>query len=119
MPKKPIARTICPLCGWNRVIKRKGTSAAASGRSVTRSKGLFHYGEIGLDGFKLIRWMISHGRCSKEDQAAGKLCGFQPINAKTFDEVVNDPTWSWVIDDIYARVCEMKERIENARSNGS
>ena len=116
---KLTARTACPLCGWNRVIKRKGTSAAASGRPITRLKGLFHYGEIPLEEFELIRWMVSHGRCNSEEKAAGKKSGFERVDGKNFDAVVTDPAWSWLVDDIYVRACEIKERIENARRNRS
>jgi hypothetical protein len=101
------------------VIKRKGTSAAARGLPITRPKGFFHYGITSLGEHELIRWMISHGRCKPEEKAAGKKSGFEKISAKTFDEAVNDPTWSWIVDEIYTRACEIKERIENARRNGS
>jgi hypothetical protein len=97
------------------VVKRVGTNAIHSGKPLTKRKSVFHFGEVPLEGFRLVRWFISHGRCSEEDRACGKKSGFEEIEGLTLDQVINDPTWSWVVEDIYARAKELVERIDHAR----
>ncbi|KPK66719.1 MAG: hypothetical protein AMS21_00775 [Gemmatimonas sp. SG8_38_2] len=107
------------MCAWLHVVVRRGTSAVVSGKKLDGFKGVFHFGKIPIDGFNVVRWFISHGCPSKEDRDNGAKSGFEAVDGMTLDQIVNDPTWSWVADDIYARAKEIVERIDNARRSSA
>lgn len=100
------------MCALSKVVIRKGTNAAMSGKPIDPSNlGLFHFGEFELEEKGTVYFVISHGR--SKDPA--KKSGFENVREIKLSDLVNDPRWSWITDDLRARSVEIIRRIDDAR----
>lgn len=113
MPSKSIAKARCPMCGLSRVVLRKGTGAAKAGRAIKKGLiGLFHFGEWPIDDKETLYFVASHGRTTDPT----KKSGFQPVGeGMTLRDIVGNPVWKWLSDDIYRRASEIVKEIDDAR----
>ena len=120
MPSAPVPKFACPLCGWNHVVKRTGASAVSKGKPVTKHGVIFRFGQAPLEGFGFLKWVVSYGHCSDEKAAMGQKRGFAVDSEDTIESLVDDPAWSWAVNDVYDRAKELIERVDKARrlSNG-
>lgn len=116
MSSEPFAKLACPMCGWHHPLLRTGVKALSKGNPARRRGELCRFGKsIPLQEFGVLRWMVSHGNCSDEEAAAGRKRGIETVDNVTVEELVGDPDFGWIADDIYAQARDLVERIEHAR----
>lgn len=113
---KRIPKVRCPLCGLSKVLVRKGTNAAMSGRKVRPDQlGLFHFGRTGPEEKPTLYFVVSHGRTTDPT----KESGFKTVGEMTIAEMLEDPNWSWIVDDLRAGAENVIRRIDDARGKRS
>lgn len=81
---------VCPLCGLNRPLKKKGTNALMQGKAITSIKGLIRFDKVNpVNGiFEDIR------------EAGGRGSGFYRTKKRSLKEIVESNDYNDLVSQI-------------------
>jgi len=91
----------CPLCGMNRVLEKKGSSAMARGLPITDVKGRIRFDIVDLEKGHIVQVREREaGPEPKKRLKRGGGPGFVFRRGFTLEQIKNNPDYADLIDQI-------------------
>jgi len=98
----------CPLCGMNRVLEKKGTSAMIRGIAIREIKGRIRFDHLDLAMAPIVQVRErERGKEEKKRLRTGGGPGFIFKRGITLLDMKDDPTYNDVIDQIKSTAMEI------------
>lgn len=92
---------VCPLCGMNRVLEKKGTGAIARGVTITEIKGRIRFDHIDLATAPIVQIRErAEGPEKTKRMRRGGGSGFVFKEGFTLNEVKDNPEYQDLIEQV-------------------